>query len=175
MTLAEYQTTPKTVLPQELIRRVMRVADAPSVNHQRVVFRIARALQDHADANTAGEVLIAPVDVVLDADLVVQPDLAFVTRERAGIVEERIYGPPDLVLEVLSPDARIGSLEERLEWFVDYGVREIWLYHQPRRRLQILACERRTIVERTTFDPAAPVRSGVLPFFTPRLDAITGW
>jgi Uma2 family endonuclease len=175
MTLWEYQMTPKTVLPQELIRGVMRVADAPSVNHQRVVFRMARALQMHADARDLGEVLLAPVDIVLDRDLVVQPDLVFVSRERADIVRERIYGAPDLVLEVLSPDARIGSLEERLRWFVEYGVREIWLYDQPHRQLEILTCEHRDVVARETFNRLARIRSGVLPFFTPALGAVTGW
>lgn len=174
MTLAEYQRTPKTVLPQELIRGIVRVADAPSVNHQRVVFRIARALQNHADSHDAGEVLIAPVDVVLDRDLVVQPDLVFVSRGRADLVRERIYGAPDLVLEVLSPDVRIGSLEERLEWFVDYGVREIWLYDQPRRRLEILTCDERRIAATNAFQWLDHVRSGVVPDFTLRLGAIAG-
>ena len=98
----------------------------------------------------------------------------FVSRARADIVRERIYGAPDLVLEVLSPDARIGSLEERLRWFVEYGVREIWLYHQPQRRLEILTCEHRDVVARETFLWLAHIRSAVLPFFTPGLGAITG-
>ena len=47
MTLAQYQATPTTVLPQELIYGAVRAADAPLVNHQRVVFTLARAMQDH--------------------------------------------------------------------------------------------------------------------------------
>src|SRR5262245_5918515 len=85
MTLQQYQLTPTTRLPQELIYGTIRVADAPFVSHQRVVFAIARAWQEHVRSRRLGEVLIAPTDVILDADraLVVQPDALFVSRARA--------------------------------------------------------------------------------------------
>ena len=42
----------------------------------------------------------APIDVVLDGETVVQPDLLFLSRERLGLVSERgIEGGPDLVVE----------------------------------------------------------------------------
>jgi Uma2 family endonuclease len=50
-----------------------------------------------------------------------------------GIVTDRVWGPPDLVLEVLSPRPRIGTLQERIDWFSRYGVRECWLVHQDAR------------------------------------------
>src|SRR4051812_6401054 len=94
MTLQEDQQTPKTMWPQELIDGVLQVADAPFVHHQRVVFRLARAMQAHAEAVGAGEVFVAPIDVVLDRErpLVLQPDVLFVSAERAAIVRDRIDG-----------------------------------------------------------------------------------
>jgi Uma2 family endonuclease len=174
MTLWEYRMTPKTLLPQELVRGAVRVADAPSVHHQRILFSIARALQVHTDARFLGEVLIAPVDVVLDEDLVVQPDLLFVSTSRASLVRDKVYGPPDLVLEVLSPEPRIGSLEERVDWFASYGVHEIWLYDQPTRAMHILTCEQRDVVSRRRIDHFSRVRSRLLPHFTPVLSRIVG-
>ena len=55
-----------------------------------------------------GRVLVSPVDVVLDEKkaLIVQPDIVFISRERIGIVRDRIWGAPDLVIEVLSPGTR---------------------------------------------------------------------
>lgn len=167
MTLLEYQQTPKTVVPQELIYGSLRVADAPFVHHQRVVFRMARALQAHAERHGLGEVFVAPIDVILDRErgLVLQPDLLFVSRERADIVHERIDGAPDLVLEVLSPNPRIGQLAERVRWFAQYGVREVWVYRQFDRRLDIIASHRNVAVATTPFERHVPVRSRVLTGF----------
>jgi Uma2 family endonuclease len=167
MTLAEYFSTPETTLPQELIYGAMRVADAPLVNHQRVVFRLALALQRHVEQENLGEILLAPTDVILDAGraLVLQPDLLFVSHERSSIVRERVYGPPDLVIEVLSPRPRIGALDERVRWFAEYGVREIWLYEQSRRQMRVLECRDGKVARSTTVEAGDPMRSGILPDF----------
>lgn len=172
MTLAEYQATAKAVVPQELIYGAFRLADAPLVNHQRVVFRLARAMQAHVEAAGLGEVFVAPIDVILDAEraLVLQPDLLFVSRERAEIVHDRIYGAPDLVVEVLSPNPRIGKLDERIGWFAEYGVREAWIYHQIERRLDIVSCDQRRVSHVTSFTRYAGIRSTVLPGFTHPID-----
>lgn len=45
---------------------------------------------------------------------------------------------PDLVLEVLSPNPRVGTLDERLDLFAKYGVREIWLLHQVSQRFEVV-------------------------------------
>lgn len=168
MTLAEYQQTPESVLPQELIYGVVRAADAPFVPHQRIVFQLARALDEHVGAAQAGEVFVAPLDVVLDREraLVVQPDIVFVARERAYTVQDRVYGAPDMVVEVLSPNPRIGQLDERLRWFASAGVREVWLYHQFAHVLQVLACRDGRVAATASFEGTAPVRSAVLPGFS---------
>jgi Uma2 family endonuclease len=176
MTLQEYFATPETVLPQELIFGALRVADAPFVSHQRVVLKLAVALVKHAQAHDGGEVVISPADVILDAEraLVLQPDLLLVSPERSSIVRERIYGAPDLVVEVLSPHPRIGKLEERVRWLAEYGVREIWLYHQPARRLDVLTCESGVVTATHRFDSETPIRSNVLPFFSESLTSMLG-
>jgi len=167
MTIGEYFATAETLIPQELIYGAVRVADAPFVSHQRVVLRLATALQAHAVERYAGEVFVAPIDVVLDREqaLVLQPDVLFVSAARADIVMERIYGAPDLVIEVLSPRPRIGGLEERVTWFAKYGVREIWLYNQSEAQLHILECQEGTVRSRVSIDADTPVTSKVLPDF----------
>ena len=174
MTIEEYQQTPETLLPQELIDGVVCVNDAPFVSHQRVVFQLARALDDHARDTGAGEVLLAPVDVIFDTAraLVLQPDIVFVSRDRAHLVRDRIHGAPDLVVEVLSPNPRIGELDQRLRWFAQGGVREIWLYHQFTRTLQILNCLGGRIAATATFDDATPLRSQVLPLFVRTIGSV---
>ena len=164
MTTSEYLQTEETVLPRELAYGILRVADSPSAMHQRVVRELTVALTLFARERGSGEVLPAPMDVILDFDaaLVVQPDLLFVTDNRGDIVRDRIYGAPDLVIEVLSPHPRIGRLEERIGWFAKYGVRECWLVDLPARAVAVLLLGAGGVAERRVFTGDQPIASHVL-------------
>ncbi len=175
MTVEDYFTkTPETVKPVELIRGVLRVAESPSVRHQAAVMQLLFALHTHVEARKLGRMWVSPLDVVLsecDA-LIVQPDLFFVSNERAWIVRERVWGAPDLVIEVLSPHPRIGKTAERLRWFAEYDVRECWLVHQDERTITVVRYEDRDVAERRVFSRDEGIVSSVLPDFTSRLDDI---
>jgi Uma2 family endonuclease len=177
MTTAEYLQTPETVLPRELAYGVLRVADSPTVPHQRVVGDLHLALAPFVRDRRLGEVLLAPMDVVLDFDgaLVVQPDLLFVAEERRHIVADRVYGAPDLVIEVLSPHPRIGRLDERLGWFARYGVRECWLVNLPTRQVSVLALTPSGVASRTLVSESEPIPSAVLSELSLTPLQIFGW
>jgi Uma2 family endonuclease len=174
MTTAEYLQSGETNRVQELVfGRVSVARESPTAWHQNLVKKLGRALDDHVEALGLGEIWIAPLDVVLDAEraLVVQPDLFFIAQARADIVRERVYGPPDLVVEVMSPRPRIGDLVARVGWFADYGVRECWLVHQQDRRVSVLTLNGGAR-ERRDFDAARRIQSRVLPQFAHSLASI---
>ncbi len=174
LTIDEYLKTPETLQPTELIYGALRAADAPSVQHQQAVGAFYLALALHVRQRGLGKVLLSPVDLVLDWSraLVLQPDLAFVSDARWQVHRGKLVGPPDLVLEVLSPNPRIGQLDQRIDWFLQYGVREVWLLHQTTERLEILSPATGGALSRRTFDYLTPVRSEVLPDFAPTVGAI---
>lgn len=164
MTVAEYQQTPEVVTPQELIFGQIEAHDAPTVSHQRVVLAIAVALHGYSRMH-GGEVMVAPTDVVLDQrrSLVLQPDLLYLSRGSSALIGDRVDGPPNLVIEVLSPYPRIGRLDERMRWFSSYGVEEIWLYHQVAKHLDVLYCGGGGVLRSARFGLSAPIQSWVLP------------
>ena len=161
----DYLRTPATVLPTEVIYGALRVADAPSVRHQEALGAFYLALAPHVRERRLGRVLVAPLDVIFDWDrtLILQPDLIFVSHERWRVRRDKIVGAPDMVLEVLSPNPRIGTLDERLVWFAQYGVREIWLFHQFEDRFEILRTQDGQVVNRLSFGYTQPLRSDVFP------------
>ena len=177
MTTAEYFQTPETVLPRELAYGVPRVADAPTTWHQRVVLDFALALAPFVRERHLGEILIAPTDVILDAAaaLVVQPDLLFVSLERGLIVSDRVYGAPDLTIEVLSPHPRIGELQERIGWFAKYGVRECWLADTTEKSIVVLSLTTDGVAARTIHRGADPVQTRVIEGLRLTPLSVLGW
>jgi Uma2 family endonuclease len=174
MTTADYLRTPETVLPRELAHGVLRVADAPSISHQRMVGELFFALTPFVRERQLGELFLAPTDVILDVDsaVVVQPDLVFVSRDRSHIATDRIHGAPDLVIEVLSPHARIGRVDEQVGWFCKYGVGECWLVSLSERHVAVLRLDTHGVTSRTLHKPGEELASAVLPGFkTPVLYA----
>ena len=177
MTLGQYFETPESVMPQELIYGQLRVAESPTSTHQQAVGALFIALHSHVTMGQRGEVWLAPLDVVLDvsAPLVVQPDLFVILKGGAATVLRKVFGPPDLVVEVLSPHPRIGDTDERVTWFRDHGVRECWLVHQGASRVEVLKFEGRRLLSQKTFEASERIQSGVLPDFDRTLSSMVGY
>ena len=85
---------------------------------------------------------------------------------------DRVRGAPNLIIEVLSPNPRIGRTEEHVRWFAQYGVRECWLVHQNHRSVTVISFENRHESHRIVFKHDEPIESAVLPEFVSRLDDI---
>ena len=130
MTTDEYlYQTEETTRRRELVGGVVREPPAPYFSHQQLVLKVARVLSDLVERRRLGIVAVAPLDVVLDREknLVLQPDVLFIATERLSIIRNQVWGPPDLVVEVLSDSTRKYDRDEKLGWYRQYGVRECWL------------------------------------------------
>ncbi len=167
LTTAEYLQTAESLRVQELIYGTLRVAESPSFRHQDLLLEMAVLMRVFVRQHKLGTVCIAPLDVILDPAkaLVIQPDLFYVSKARQHIITDRIWGAPDLVVEVLSPHPRIGQLQERLEYFAHYGVRECWLMHQLTRDIEVLQLNGYGVGSRQTFSDVERIQSTVLHHF----------
>lgn len=176
LTIDEYLTrAPDAARPMELIYGILRIAESPSARHQTAVADLSRFLEAHARERSLGRVFAAPVDVVLDVEraLVLQPDVVFISNARAAILmKERVHGAPDLMIDVLSPEPRIGRTEERVQWCADSGVKECWFVHQDMRSLAIFRFAYRRIAARLVHGRQDPIASAVLPDLDACLDDI---
>ncbi len=111
----------------ELIDGELVMVASPSERHQRVSMNLIRQLLPVEDAGL-GSIYHAPFDVILSDTDVVQPDLMFITQERADIITPvNVQGAPDLVVEILSPSAATRDWMQKREVYAYYGVRELWL------------------------------------------------
>jgi Uma2 family endonuclease len=162
LTVHEYFERPETVKPEELASGVVREPPMPSYGHQLVATRLMVRLHEHVEQLGLGQVCGA-VDVVLDpqAALVVQPDILFVTSARLGIIRERVWGAPDLVVEVLSPSTARRDRTTKLGWYRAHGVSECWLVDAGQRTVEVFDLQSTT--PSRLFTETEAMRSHVLP------------
>lgn len=141
MTVAEYFRQPETMRPMELVYGVVREPPAPNYGHQTIVTRLTVLLDEHVRAHRLGQVCVSPVDVVLDEEraLVVQPDVVFIAKDCLDIARDRIWGAPDLVVEVLSPGTSKRDRTTKLGWYRKYGVKECWFVDPKHRQIEVIA------------------------------------
>jgi len=173
--IEEFWSLPESTLSVEYINGEIVMAPAPTTRHQTVAGNIYFALRAHVEKNKAGVCFIAPLDVVLPTGEVVQPDVLFVTNEKARriVTNKRIQGAPSLVVEILSPaSATLDTLTKR-ELYERSGVREYWIVDPEARTVaQLVLRQKRYTV--TELDESAALRSVVLKGFETRVGELFG-
>lgn len=128
MTLDELDRLPDDFNRYELIAGELFVTCTLRTRHQVIVIRLADAMSPYVRRKRLGLVLIAPVDVTLEPESRVQPDVLFISRERLDLVtEEGVLGPPDLVIEILSESSSSTDRKEKRDLYKRSGVKEYWI------------------------------------------------
>ena len=148
----------------EILDGEIYVIAAPNTKHQRVSGRLEVALVQHVEERHIGEILHAPYDVVLSDENVVQPDILFVRKERAGIIgEANLKGAPDIVIEILSPGTRSKDLELKRKTYARYGVQEYWIVDPDAEAIEVLLWSEIGYVTAGTYLKSDCLSSALLP------------
>ena len=112
----------------EVIRGDLFVSPAPGLPHQRLVVDLIRLLADHLDQHHLGFVLPGPFEVQLADDSAVQPDVLVILAGRGPQpTRERLYGPPALVIEIISYSSKRTDRLQKRALYMEEGVPEYWI------------------------------------------------
>lgn len=137
---------------------------APGIPHQRTVFGLANYLDSYIGSAIPGEVFIAPTDVELAPNVVVQPDVIVVLNDNlAKITQTRIIGSPDLVVEIASPGTEHYDRREKYDAYARAGVSEYWIADPAARTIEVFSLEGGTYYALGIFQGKDVVHSRVLP------------
>jgi Uma2 family endonuclease len=156
----------------ELIDGVLFVTPVPMMDHQDISSNIVFALEQHVRQENLGKVRAAPTGVRFAPDTLVVPDACFVSRDRLEIIGEKpIDGPPDLVVEILSPGTRRRDLTSKRDLYARFNVREYWIVDPDAKTLTVL------VLSEGQYEPAPPRENGefnsrVLPGLVLKLDQV---
>ena len=151
----------------ELVRGVLVVSEPPGYFHGAITARLAKVLIDYADPRDLGRVLAGDAGFKLasDPDTVRGPDVAFIRRERQPHPSPRGFAafPPDLIVEVLSPNDRPGQILAKVADWLSAGSTLVWVIDPDRRIARIYRADstETTIGEREQLEG-----EDILPGFT---------
>lgn len=96
--------------------------------HQKVSGNLLMTIMEYLNQHNNGRLLPGPIDVKFDETNVVQPDLLVVTNENEDILKERaIDGPPDIMIEIISPTSIVYDRKTKFELYLKFGVPEYWI------------------------------------------------
>jgi Uma2 family endonuclease len=136
-TVAEYLAMPEGPPYYQFIHGVVKEMASPSIFHQTISRRLFSRLMTFVERNKLGEVWYAPLDVYLDEKNYLQPDILFVSNERSHIIQKRINGAPDLVVEILSPSNAKDDVVDKKAVYEAFGVREYWLLDPNKESIEV--------------------------------------
>jgi Uma2 family endonuclease len=122
----------------EIVEGELYVTPPPNIEHQRISRELEFILLAFLRRERRGEILDAPVGVRLSDEDVLEPDLLVVLRENADRVGEQVIdGPPDLVVEILSPGTARHDLGPKRAKYEEAGVPEYWIVDPVSKSIEI--------------------------------------
>ena len=116
----------------------IEVLPVTTLKHQRIALLLYRLLFAYIEERDGGEVLVAPLRVYLRPRLYREPDVIFLSTERAAATDRYPHGA-DLVMEVVSPDNPEHDYERKRQEYAEAGIPEYWIVDPQREAITVLS------------------------------------
>ncbi|MDX1906011.1 MAG: Uma2 family endonuclease [Bacteroidia bacterium] len=169
-TADEYRELPEGA-PYQLINNELMLMPSPFERHQLVVGNLYMALTTHVRRHRLGAVRIAPMDVYLDENNVVQPDILFILEARREVIANPILGAPDLVVEVLSRATESLDRGPKRDLYARHGVQEYWIIDPEKQVVEVYTLQAEALILNHIY-PSGTIRSSLLAGFEVEMDTL---
>lgn len=151
-TYKDYEKLPEGA-PYQLIGGELVMTPSPVPYHQDILGKLFYTLKKFVEENAFGRVYIAPLDVYFTETDTYQPDIIFISKDRLSIIgEKKIEGPPDLIIEILSPATAYYDLRLKKDVYEQSGVKEYWIVDPIQKTMEIF------VNKASRFEPVSSAR-----------------
>ena len=129
LTYDDFVQFPDDGLRHELIDGEHYVTPSPNTKHQGISINLTVLIGSWLERNPIGRLFHAPFDVVFSNFDVVEPDLLYLSNERAAdaLTPLHVRGVPELVIEIASPATRKRDETVKRRLYEQTGVSEYWV------------------------------------------------
>ncbi len=113
----------------EIIDGEHYVTPSPNTRHQQVSGVLFALIWNYLEAHPIGRIFDAPFDIVFSDFDVVEPDLLYMSNERAAAIltAKHVRGTPELIVEIGSPKTRRRDETVKRRLYERSGVLEYWV------------------------------------------------
>jgi len=101
-----------------------------------------------------------------------EPDILFVANEHQDRIGEKVFGVPDLVVEVISPATHEVDRGEKFFEYAQAGVREYWLVDPKKHTVEVYVLQGRAYEPLGKFGSGERARSEIIPGFEVEVDEL---
>jgi Uma2 family endonuclease len=129
LTYDDFVLFPDDGKQHELIDGEHYVTPSPNMRHQLISGDLFGLIWNYLQEHPIGRVFYAPSDVVFSEHDVVEPDLFYLSNERAAqvLTAANVKGAPELVIEIGSPSTRQRDETIKRHLYERSGVSEYWV------------------------------------------------
>jgi Uma2 family endonuclease len=173
LTFEQFRELPYDGKRYELVHGEVHATPSPATRHQFVLQNLFESLVPHIHKNRLGELCIAPLDVRLGEETVLQPDLIYICNARAEIIRENwVEGAPDLAVEVLSPSTAGHDRATKLPIFAESRVPEVWFIDPKAKTVEVLTLQGAKYLVDATYAGHHVLASSLFPGWQLPLDEL---
>lgn len=124
----DYAALPNDGRRWEVIDGELELIPTPDPRHQTVSRRLQFELMRLLEEPGIAQIFDAPIDLILSDSNILQPDLAILASSRDHLISARgIDGPPDIVVEILSPSTKVLDQRVKKRTYARFSVPEYWI------------------------------------------------
>ena len=128
LTYEDFLLFPDDGQRHELIDGEHFVTPCPNTRHQAISGNLHWIMRGYLEARPGGRIFYAPFDIVFSFFDVVEPDLLYISLERAQVLTDKnVRGAPDLVIEILSESTRKVDETIKRRLYDRFEVAEYWI------------------------------------------------
>lgn len=142
MTAEQLMRLPGRGKRHELKRGELLTMTPAGALHGRMAMTLGALLHSYASQHKLGQVFAAETGfkIHIDPDTVRAPDVAFVAQEHippTGVPRGYWELAPDLVVEVVSPNDSAADVQDKIEEWLNSGVRSVWVVYPDTQTIHV--------------------------------------
>lgn len=138
LTIEDLEAMPDDGQRYELLQGELIVSPSPGGIHQEILGELFGLLREVVRREKSGKAILAPFDVQISPNDVVQPDLIYIRQSQFGQYSNRRFaGVPAFIIEIVSPSSGHYDRVRKASLYVNSGVEEYWVVEPGNRRVLV--------------------------------------